>query len=304
MADLIDAGDKWAGGDTVVVQMGDIFDRGDDDLPIQEWVYELAHEAGRANGALYSVMGNHEMMNAMGDHSMATRKAFVPFLALRPELDELVGGDWSALESFPEWARCRLVAMRPGGPVAKLMAAHAVSMKVGDNLFVHAGLLPEHIRGAASGEGSKGQGSTVAKAEEVMEKLNADTCAWMLGKRAIPEEIWQSDSPLWTRVYSDPDSRDIDAAARIQLEEVLRLTGTKRMIVGHTPQRAGINSAADGQVWRVDTGMTAMIGGRPEVLEIRGEEMTILTEYKSIPGSKRAARPRTPEADGDELRRQ
>lgn len=66
----------------------------------------------------------------MGDHSMATRKAFVPFLALRPELDELVGGDWSALDSFPEWARCRLVAMRPGGPVARLMAAHAVSMKV------------------------------------------------------------------------------------------------------------------------------------------------------------------------------
>lgn len=65
---------------------------------------------------------------------MATRKAFVPFLALRPELDELVGGDWSALDGFPEWARCRLAAMRPGGPVARLMAAHAVSMKVG--LFV------------------------------------------------------------------------------------------------------------------------------------------------------------------------
>ena len=47
--------------------------------------------------------------------------------------------------------------------------------------------------------------------------------------------------------------------------KTLRLTGAKRMIVGHTPQRAGINSAADGQVWRVDTGMTAMIGGRPEV---------------------------------------
>lgn len=42
-------------------QMGDIFDRGDDDLPIQEWVYELAQEAGRAKGALYSVMGNHEV---------------------------------------------------------------------------------------------------------------------------------------------------------------------------------------------------------------------------------------------------
>ena len=92
--------------------------------------------------------------------------------------------------------------------------------QVGDNLFVHAGLLPEHIRGTAAGEGGRGQGSTVAEAEEVMEKLNADTCAWLLGQRAIPEEIWQSDSPLWTRVYSDPDSRDIDAAARMQLEEV------------------------------------------------------------------------------------
>lgn len=37
------------------------------------------------------------------------------------------------------------------------------------------------------------------------------------------------------------------------------------MLVGHTPQRLGINSAADGQIWRLDTGMTAMIGGRPEV---------------------------------------
>lgn len=46
--------------------MGDIFDRGDDDLPIQEWVYELAQEAGRANGALYSVMGNHEVSAGWG----------------------------------------------------------------------------------------------------------------------------------------------------------------------------------------------------------------------------------------------
>ena len=95
--------------------------------------------------------------------------------------------------------------------------------QVGDNLFVHAGLLPEHVRGTAAGTGGNGRGdddTSVADAERVMEKLNADTCAWMLGERGIPEEIWQSDSPLWTRVYSDPDSRDIDAAARIQLEEV------------------------------------------------------------------------------------
>lgn len=95
--------------------------------------------------------------------------------------------------------------------------------QVGDNLFVHAGLLPEHIHGAAAAAGEAGgggQGDSVAAAEEVMERLNADTCAWMLGKRSIPEEIWQPEGPLWTRLYSTPDSREIDAAARAQLEEV------------------------------------------------------------------------------------
>lgn len=52
--------------------MGDIFDRGDDDLPIQEWVYKLAQEAGRANGALYSVMGNHEVMRPTGGGSASS----------------------------------------------------------------------------------------------------------------------------------------------------------------------------------------------------------------------------------------
>lgn len=91
---------------------------------------------------------------------------------------------------------------------------------------MHAGLLPEHIRGAAADatgrelEQDRGQEMTVAEAEGVMEKLNADTCAWMLGERAIPEELWQADSPLWTRLYSVPESRDVDGAARMQLEEV------------------------------------------------------------------------------------
>lgn len=69
-------------------------------------------------------------MNAAGDHSMATRKAFAPFDDLLPELEEMVGGDWSQVEGFPAWARCRLSAMASGGPVARLLSAHAVCMKV------------------------------------------------------------------------------------------------------------------------------------------------------------------------------
>lgn len=93
--------------------------------------------------------------------------------------------------------------------------------QVGENLFVHAGLLPEHVRGPmAANKDSTGDEKTVADVEAVMEKVNAAARSWLLGEREIPEEMWAGDSPLWTRVYSDPESRDIDEAARLQLEEV------------------------------------------------------------------------------------
>ena len=34
------------------------------------------------------------------------------------------------LSGLPEWARCRIAAMIPGGPVGKMLAAHGVSIKV------------------------------------------------------------------------------------------------------------------------------------------------------------------------------
>lgn len=42
-------------------KVGDIFDRGDDDLRIEEWIHRLALEAKSADGAIYSIMGNHEV---------------------------------------------------------------------------------------------------------------------------------------------------------------------------------------------------------------------------------------------------
>lgn len=78
-------------------------------------------------------------------------------------------------------------------------------------MFVHAGLRPQHLRGAGG----------VAEAEEVMENMNAGAAAWLLGSgKAMPNVLFGEDSPVWTRVYSSPDSRDVDEAARAELEEV------------------------------------------------------------------------------------
>jgi hypothetical protein len=42
--------------------------------------------------------------------------------------------------------------------------------------------------------------------------------------------------------------------------QVLARTGTKQLIVGHTPQQIGINSAAKERLWRVDTAMCRLMG--------------------------------------------
>jgi len=119
-AGAIDANDRWTGGDLTVVQLGDILDRGDDEKQILDLFARLERDAAAAGGALISLIGNHELMNAAGDFRYVTdggRRAF---------------GD-------------RTAALGPGGPYARWIAQHAVVAIIGDVVLSHAGVLPEWV---------------------------------------------------------------------------------------------------------------------------------------------------------------
>eukprot|EP00752_Nemacystus_decipiens_P007590 g6782.t1 len=251
-AALVDDSGKWSAGETVLVQAGDIFDRGDADLEVEEWLWTLEEQAKESGGAVYHLLGNHEIMNCMGDHSTASPKSFKPF----EELDVNLEPFGSQLDKFPDWVKPRLAAMAPQGPVSKMLASHSVAMKIGDTLFVHGGLRPVNLD-PKNCNGATGMAC--------LENLNRWTHEWLLGKGEMPkEELWNRDSPVWSRFYSSPGGIELGAEAEADLQQVLEATGTVRMVVGHTPQEAGINSALGGRLWRTDTGMTAMIGGQPE----------------------------------------
>src|SRR6185436_1946593 len=72
-AGAIDANDKWIGGDLVVVQTGDVLDRGDDEKTIYDLLFSLRDQAAAAGGALILLLSNHELMNAAGDFRYVTR---------------------------------------------------------------------------------------------------------------------------------------------------------------------------------------------------------------------------------------
>ncbi|MBX2801885.1 MAG: metallophosphoesterase [Myxococcales bacterium] len=235
-------GGHWVGGDAWVVQTGDQLDRGGDEEAILELFERLADEAHEAGGAFLSLLGNHELLNVELDFSYVTDEGFADF-ADTPT-------DGLDLDDFPAEQRGRAAAFWPGvGEWALTLSEHNVAIRVGDTVFAHGGVTP--------GAAAYGLG-----------RLNRDTREWMRGLTAYPSE---ADDVVWTRMYSD-DETEPDCAA---LQEALDVLGAARMVVGHTVWDA-INPACDGRVWRVDVGLAGFYGGPTMVLELRGDEATVL----------------------------
>jgi hypothetical protein len=247
----IDDVDRWIGGDLVVVQTGDQLDRGDDEQAILDLFTRLAGEAAAAGGAVHVLNGNHELMNVALDLRYATPGGFEDFR------DAVTVGDVdSVLSRFDESQRPRAAAFRPGGPYARVLAGRNTVAIVGDNVFAHGGVLPEHV-------------------DKGLEAVNAEIRAWMLGEGPNPEWAHMGCcSPTWTRIYSV----DATEGACDTLSAVLSRLSAKRMIVGHSIQEAGITSTCDGKVWCIDVGMSAAYGGVPQVLEIEGDSVRVLSE--------------------------
>ncbi|MCA9687371.1 MAG: calcineurin, partial [Myxococcales bacterium] len=105
-----------------------------------------------------------------------------------------------------------------------------------------------------------------------LDRLNAETSAWMRGAGASPELLHLPDSPVWTRVYSAPGKEPACAV----LDEALAAMGAKRMVVGHTVHTEGIQSACDDRIWMIDVGLAKYYQGPTQVLEIRGDAVTVL----------------------------
>ncbi len=253
LAGAIDESDRWIGGDLVVVQTGDQLDRGDQEREILHLFARLVDEAAEAGGAFHPLNGNHELMNAHRDLRYITEGGFRDFDSVLDSLDEAAIQSDSVLMEYEPGERGRVAAFRPGGPYALMLAERNTIVVVGETVFVHGGVLPEH---AAYG----------------IEAINEEVRAWLRGEAPAPEWSRGSESPIWTRLYS----QEPDEQACAVLEEVLQELGVQRMVVGHTVHREGITPHCDGRLWAADVGMASYYGGPRQVLEIRGDTVTVL----------------------------
>ena len=280
-ADVIDANDRWCGGTSVVVQVGDILDRGDDEVAIFHLLHRLQGEALRAGGRLHVMNGNHESMNVVAAQTQGGRfryataggmeayrhwadtQRFAAALKLRCGVKQhphLAPGS-TAAEVEPAGA-ARAQSMCADCPFSRLfLHGKPVALQIGSTLFTHGGWVPEH-------------------ASHGIDAVNAAADAWMRGASypsntppaaaspPLPPVLGGSRAVVWSRGHGWPNPAKCDCA---DLTAALAATpsGPARVVVGHTIQQGGINAVCDGAAIRVDVGMSAGCGnGNVQVLEI------------------------------------
>ena len=78
-AKVIDARGQWIAGETHLVQLGDIPDRGAETLKIIAHLKKLATQARAKGGYVHTLLGNHEAMNTYGDLRYVTAGEFAEF---------------------------------------------------------------------------------------------------------------------------------------------------------------------------------------------------------------------------------
>jgi len=270
-AGLIDAKGKWSGGDAILVQLGDVPDRGPDTKKIVEHLMQLEKQAKRKGGRVVALVGNHEAMNVIADLRYVTAEEYAAFANAKSKKlrATFYKNNAAALATFyrkkdpaltdagvktafetdtPLGMLEHRAAWAPSGKFGAWVASHDAVVKIGDSLFVHGGI------------------SSAYAARTIAEINEAVRAALKAGDGAILED---DAGPLWRRALAtETPEGEADLAA------ALAAYGVRRIVIGHTPQLQGVKALYGGRVIAADTGASKSYGGTRSFVRIDASGVT------------------------------
>ena len=237
-AGAIDDAGNWAGGDLVVVQLGNQLGNGKEELAVLGLLDTLAEQAGKAGGALYRLAGENEILNVALTFDGVSPQGFKDFAKEKGNPDDArIGG-------LPAAQRGRAAAFAAGGPMARKLAEQKLVLIVGDTVFAHAGVLGEHVKHG-------------------LDTLNTQGKKWMLGEEAMMPDMLAGPGPART-----PRLRGNEPACE-DVEQVLADLAVKRMVITRGVEKTEANMC-EGKLLRVGPA-AGDASGAPEVLELAGD---------------------------------
>lgn len=229
-AQLIDTSFKWIGKDSHVVQLGDILDgkqRGNvkvdfdsvdsmEEYNIYEFLNDLDAQAREYGGRVHYLIGNHELMNVLGNFSYVLGKH---------------------MSSTGVQKRRELFS--PGGKMANMLACRSYGiLNINGWIFCHGGLLPQHIKHHDI-TWINHLVKDILKGAKSINKLKPSERDYLEGNNSF----------LWTRAYANNKNKCE------LLNTTLSMISAKGMILGHTPHDS-ITCACKNKLYFADIGLS------------------------------------------------
>jgi hypothetical protein len=207
-AGLIDAKQRWTGGKTILVQTGDLTDRGAGVRTALDLLMALEPQAAAAGGRVQALIGNHEVMNLIADTRDATPEIFRTFadgdsesrreraFQAASRLAPAAGLDKAAwMAAHPAGYVEYREALRPNGRYGRWLRSKPILAEIDGSVFMHGGVNAEF---------------STESLDDINRRVRRELAAWDEGVR------WLEQQKL---VISVSTISEIVGAARAQLTQ-------------------------------------------------------------------------------------
>lgn len=285
---VIDDNNNWNGKDTYVVQVGDQLDNfrptpipykiNDQeqsntnenfdfdkvqDIKVFNYLTKLNEQAIKNSGAVISLLGNHEILNILGNFTYVSKDDVKNFKNYKDPLNPT--------KIFNSGEEARKHAFKLGNEYSKIMACTRLpAVIIGSFIFAHAGFIYESID------------QLNIKIPNDLNRINYFFKKWLLGlpdKNYVVDIINNSNkSMFWNRILGSipPNTNGKDPKCIKHISKVLEIFKVNAMIIGHTPQyfanKNGINSTCDKQLFRIDFGGSFSFDKFDDNYKLKGEK--------------------------------
>lgn len=280
-AGLIDQRRRWTGGGAILVQLGDVLDRGPKSADVLDLLRKLEADAPKAGGRVIALVGNHEVMRMQGQVRDVSAEEFARFrspasTALRDSLYEAAAAyqreqatadapydDRAFRKTFYDTTPLGIVEMlrafAASGEYGRWLRTHGSLARINGVVFVHGGISP-----------TVAPMGCAAIDETTRREIQTDAGITVEGTPLIHRE----DGPLWYRGLATGDTTPA------QVDAVLAALGARAMVVGHTPTPTfKVQALLGGRLFTIDTGMLGppfYPGGVASALEFKDGVVTAI----------------------------
>jgi len=267
-AGVIDAELHWSGGNTHLVQLGDVLDRGADSRKALDLLRQLQREAQAAGGRVHALVGNHEAMRMIGDLRFVTPGEYAAFERADSESAKMrylnstaSAVDHEQVEKMPLGFIEMRLAFGRDGEYGKWLRQNPATVTINGFVFTHGGISPAF---AAS------------TCDAINDRLRRDLTSDLDKTRAAPlaSLAGRPEGPLWYRgLAQEPD------AFAPQVDDILSKLRARAIVIAHTVTKPGqVTVRFGGRVILMDTGMNPayVSDGKASALEIKGDQVTAI----------------------------